>query len=106
MRRPAILSVINNQRGIALLMAISVVSLILYLAMEVMYETNVEYVVNAQSFNRLKSYYAAKSGVDISLLRVKVYNQIKKQTGGNAGPMGPFLDQIWKFPLMWPLPIV
>lgn len=93
---------IDNRKGIALIMAVSAVSLLIYLAMEVMYDSNVEYVVNSQALNRTKAYYAALAGVDVSMLRIKTYLQIKKKMGKMASSM-PFLEQIWKFPLIWPL---
>ncbi len=95
---------IQNQRGIALIMAVSAVGLLIYIAMEVMYDSNVEYVVNSQSLNGLKAYYAAKAGMDISLLRVKIYQTVKQKLGANASQI-PFLEQIWQFPLVWPLEI-
>ena len=59
-----------NNRGVALLIAIFSLALMILVAMEVSYETNVEYVVASQKVNRLKAYYAAKAGVELSLLRV------------------------------------
>lgn len=95
---------INNTRGIALIMAVSAVSLLIYIAMEVMYDSNVEYLVNSQSLASLKAYYAAKAGLDISLLRIKIYQTVKQKMGKNASQI-PFLEQIWRFPLIWPLDI-
>lgn len=94
----------RNQRGVALIMAISALALISYLAMEIMYEATVEYTVNAQALNRIKAYYAAKAGLDISLLRIKIYQTIKNKTQGmDTGPYGQYIDEIWRFPFMWPM---
>lgn len=95
---------ISNTKGIALIMAVSAVSLLIYIAMEVMYDSNVEYLVNSQALSGLKAYYAAKAGMDISLLRIKIYQTVKQKMGSNASQI-PFLEQIWRFPLVWPLEI-
>ncbi|GIL17799.1 MAG: hypothetical protein BroJett040_15500 [Oligoflexia bacterium] len=91
-----------NQKGMALIMAVFTVVLITYLVTEVTYETNVEYLVNSQSMNRLRAYYAAKSGMELSLLRIKIYSKVQQQFGKQLGPQAKMLDLIWSFPFMWP----
>ncbi len=95
---------INNRRGIAIITAIAALTLMTYLAMEVMYDTHVEYLVNAQQINRIKAYYAARSGIEVSLLRLKMYQSIVTKLGKNL-PADGMVDEIWKFPFMWPLEI-
>ena len=93
---------LQNNRGVALLMAIFTVILIMYLVMEVSYESNVDYVANSQAVNRLKAYYAAKSGVEISLLRLQIYKKVQKQFGKQLGSQAQMLDTIWNLPFAWP----
>ncbi|MGZ3775496.1 MAG: general secretion pathway protein GspK [Pseudobdellovibrionaceae bacterium] len=95
---------LQNNRGIALMLAIACLMLIMYFANEVSYDSNVEYLVNSQGLNRIKAYYAAKSGLQLSLLRIKIYQQAQSKFGAQLGN-SPLLDQIWKFPFAWPLPI-
>ncbi|MCB0370106.1 MAG: general secretion pathway protein GspK [Bdellovibrionales bacterium] len=82
--------------------AVTALALMTYLAVEVTYDTQVEYIINSQELNRIKAYYAARSGIDISLLRIKIYQQIKQKLGKSI-PNLPMIEQIWQFPLMWPL---
>lgn len=93
---------LNNQKGAALLMALFSVTLIIFLAVEVSYETTVEYRVATADYHRLKAHYAAKAGVELSLLRIQLYQtvleQFKDQLKGNT----QFLDLIWTFPFSWP----
>ena len=105
MRTPAALRVLNNRKGVGLVMAIAVVVLISYIAMEVSYDSLVEYNVNANALNRLKAYYAARAGVDLSLLRIKIFQQASGQFGKQMGGASEMLDEIWKFPFAWPVPI-
>lgn len=94
---------IKNQKGVALMIAISALMLIMYLAMEITYDSTVEYTVNSQNLNRIKAYYAAKSGMEIALLRIKIYQQARDQFGAQLGSNASMLDEIWKFPFAWPL---
>lgn len=105
MRTPVALKLLNNNRGMALIMAITTVVLISWIAMEVSYDSLVEYNVNSASLNRLKAYYAARSGVELSLLRIKTYQQAQAQFGKQLGSASGMLDQIWKFPFAWPVPV-
>lgn len=86
------------------MLAIACLMLIMYFANEVSYDSNVEYLVNSQGLNRVKAYYAAKSAMQLSLLRIKIYQQAQSKFGAQLGN-SPLLDQIWKFPFAWPLPI-
>jgi general secretion pathway protein K len=93
----------GNQRGVALLIAIFTMMFIFYLVTEILYDSNVEYVVHAQSVSRLKAYYAARSGMQLSLLRIKIYQQVAKQFGSKAqGEQKKLLDMIWSMPFAWP----
>ncbi len=98
------LFILKSQKGVALLMAISSLMLILYIAMEVMYDSNVEYVVNSNAIHRLKAYYAARSAMEISLLRVKIYQIAQNKLGKNLGDQAKILEEIWRFPFAWPPP--
>jgi general secretion pathway protein K len=94
---------LKNEKGVAIILAIFTVTLILYLVTEVTYETSVEYGIHAQSVSKLKAYYAAKSGVQLSLLRIKVYSQVMRSLQGKANPqILKMLDLIWSFPFVWP----
>lgn len=94
---------IRNKKGVALIMATSAITLMAWLSTEITYDSSVEYTVNSQNLNRIKAYYAAKSAVNLGLLRVKIYQQV---AGSPVGPqLSQFIDEIWKFKLIWPIPI-
>lgn len=106
--RPAFKNLVKplrNQRGMALMLAVACMVMITFIAMEVIYDSRVEYEVNSQTLNRLKAFYAAKSGMQLSLLRIKTYQQVQTQYGSMLGSNAKMLDQIWQFPMAWPLPI-
>src|SRR5262249_3710668 len=91
-----------NQKGMALLIALFAMTLMTFIAVEVSYDTSVDYVVAAQAVNRIRAYYAAKSGVELSLLRIMIYKQVMASLGDSLGANKNMLDPIWQFPFMWP----
>jgi general secretion pathway protein K len=95
---------LGNNRGIALLVAIFCVILISFLATEVSFDATSEYLIAAEEVKRVQAYYAAKAGVQISLLRINIYQQIKQQFGEQAKAAGVdgVLEQIWQMPFVWP----
>lgn len=95
-------SPLKNQRGVALMMAIFATSLMIFLAVEVSYDTNVEYMVASQQVNRLKAYYAAKAGAEMSLLRILIYKKAMAQFGEQLKGNEAMLDPIWQMPFAWP----
>jgi general secretion pathway protein K len=68
-----------------------------------MYETNVELAVSSQAVNQVKAHYAAKAGVEISLLRLHIFRKAAAMTDGMIP--SSMLDMIWQTPFMWP-PVV
>lgn len=93
----------RNQKGVAMILAVSTLALLVWLAQEVSQESLVEYTINAQGMNRLKAYYAARAGVELSLLRIKVYQQVQAKLGKQLGSQAAMIDEIWRFPFAWPL---
>ena len=81
-------------------MAIFCVTMLMVIATEVMYETNVELAVSAQSVNTVKAHYAATAAVEISLLRIFIYRKAASMVGDS--PIRSMLDPIWQMPFAWP----
>lgn len=97
LRRP-----LRNQRGVAMLIAIFSLILMVFLANEVSYDATVEYLVASQQVNRLKAYYAAKAGVEISLLRILIYKKILSAFADQIKGNEAMLDPVWQLPFSWP----
>jgi general secretion pathway protein K len=84
------------------MMAIVSMILLTFIITEISYETSVDYVIASQQVQRIQARYAAKSGVELSLLRIQLYKQAMAAFGEALGPNKSMLDPIWKFPFMWP----
>lgn len=96
---------VTNQKGVALLMAMSSLLMMTFIAVEVQYGTQVEALSANQAINRLKAYYSAKAGVELSLYRILMYRKASGQFGKMLGENSQLLDKIWQIPLSWPLPV-
>lgn len=93
---------LRSQAGMALMIALFAITLMGIVISEVTYDTSVDYVVANHQVNRLKAYYAAKSAVELSLLRIMLYKQAVVAFGDSLGANKGMLDPIWAFPFMWP----
>lgn len=104
MKKTHFIKTMASEKGAALMLAVSTMTLLLVIATEVMFETSVEYVVSSQSVNQVKAYWAARAGVEMSLLRIHIYRQALA-LGADKLPDPSILDEIWKQPFLWPPPI-
>jgi general secretion pathway protein K len=95
---------IKNQKGIALILAMFTIVMVSFIASEISYETQVEAIVNGQAIHRVKAYYAARAGIELSLLRIKIYHQVLQQLPEQAKSIvkPELLDMIWNMPFSWP----
>ena len=96
--------ILKANKGSALMIAIFSVSFMIIIATQVMYVTSVEFVLSSKSVDQVKAYYAAKAGLEMSLLRIQMFRKAKAMIGDSL-PDKTILDQIWQFPFAWP-PIV
>ncbi|MBC7692459.1 MAG: general secretion pathway protein GspK [Methylotenera sp.] len=102
----------SNQSGIALFMVLSAITILSLLVTEFTYVTQVNSRMAFDSLDQIKAHYLAKSGLKLSLLRLKAYQQVVayagKQTGGNAGAQAAvpkqIIEKIWSFPFFYPIP--
>lgn len=92
---------LKNQKGVAILMALAFIMLMSFLAVEVSYDTRVEYQIASGDLDRLKAYYNAKAGMEFSLFRIHLYRTAMAQFGSQI-PNPAMLDLIWQFPFAWP----
>ncbi len=93
----------SQQKGMALILALFTVLIVAFLATEITKETVLEYQISNSEIKRIRAYYAAKSGVDISLLRIQLYQTILAHFGKQIGDNSHIADLIWNFPFTWPI---
>jgi general secretion pathway protein K len=94
--------ILKSQKGMALIIALFAIMIMTFLAFEISYNSHVEMAVGSTHLDQLRAFYLAKSGVQISLLRVYVYKSVIKRFGKDLGSNKSALDIIWSFPFAWP----
>jgi general secretion pathway protein K len=92
----------RNERGVALIITLFSIMVMTFLAFEISYNARVEMAVGASNLDRLRAYYLAKSGVQLSILRLSAYKTAVQRFGAQLGPNKSALDMIWQFPFAWP----
>ncbi len=55
-----------SKKGVALIMAMTTLILMVWVASEVSTDSTIEYVVNSQEINRIKAFYSARSSLDLA----------------------------------------
>lgn len=92
----------SKRSGVALILAITSLMFMVYIASEVTKDSAVEYIVNSKEITRLKAYYAARSSMQLALLRIKIFQQATQLPLPES--MSSQINLIWQFPFAWPLP--
>lgn len=69
----------KNQSGIALLLVISAIVLLTMLSVEFAYNSQVEYHLALRQKERLQAYYLAQSAFQMTLMELKMGNQVQSQ---------------------------
>ena len=93
---------LKQSKGLALIMVLSGTVLVVSIIQETIFDTQAEYRSTVSELHSLKAYYAAKAGMEISLLRIKNYRSIMKNYGNTLQSFQSYIDLIWKIPFSWP----
>jgi type II secretory pathway component PulK len=100
----------RDSSGIALFMVIASISVLAILVTEFTYIAQVSQMIAFGGLDQAKAHYLAKSGLKISLLRLKAYQQVKTLVGSMGGAAGAsvvpksLIQKIWNFPFFYPIP--
>ena len=105
----------SRQRGMVLMLVLTMIVFLVAIVQQMAFNTSVEFKNGASHFHGLKAYYAAKSGLELTLLKILIYKQAqnvlnkKQQDLGNNPSVQAMSDYIqsqmhllWKPPLVWP----
>ena len=70
-----------------------------------LFDSQVEYISSRRFINELKARYNVQSGMELSLLRVKVFKEVQRALAGEKQEslLKPYVDFIWREPVAWPL---
>lgn len=107
----------DAQQGVALFIVVAAVAMLSLLVVEFTYVSKVNHIMSANSMDRVKALYMAKTGFKLSLLRLKAYQHVRslgdaKGKNGGSSPLASIakaipqgvIEKIWSFPLIFPIP--
>jgi type II secretory pathway component PulK len=112
MRRSEDRPSLRDQRGVALFMVIGAIAVLSILVTEFTYIAQVNQRMAYDGLEQLRAHYLAKTGLKLSLLRLKAYQNVKGVVGSSAGGASAMaamippslIEKIWSFPFLFPIP--
>ncbi len=100
----------SGRDGVALFMVLAAVSMLAILVTEFTYTAQVNQKIAYDGLDQLKAHYLAKTGLKLSLLRLKAYQNVKNAVAGASGGGAvpglnrQLVEKIWSFPFFYPIP--
>jgi hypothetical protein len=104
----------GGESGIALFMVVSAMAILSILAVDMTYVAGVNQRMSYDGLDQVRAHYLAKTGLKLSLLRLKAYQQVQalvgkatdgqESKGGVPGVPKLLLERIWSFPFFFPIP--
>ena len=101
--------ILGNESGVAMLMALTSITILAVLAGELIYETEVYHKIVFNSLDQLRAQELAKSGLKLARLQTlagKKANQALAELGKAAPISQVDVDRIWQTPLLLPPPVL
>ena len=98
----------QQKKGAALIAVLAISTILLSFIQNVWINSRLEHSSSYQQLTELKLRYSARSGMEVSLLRLFIYKEADKMISSNkqvASLAKPYMDLIWSVPFIWPLPI-
>ena len=105
----------SRQRGMVLMLVMTMIVVLVIIVQQIAFNTSVELKNGASHFHGLKAYYAAKSGLELTLLKIFIYkktqeflNTKSKKFQNNpsvqmmTGHIQSQMYLFWKPPMFWP----
>ncbi len=97
-----------NNKGIALFMVMSSILILTTIMMSFTYFSKVNKIRAYNMIDQMQARLAAESGVEISMARLKLYQEIYNQVQANAQlkkvATPDLVNQIWQIPFIYPFP--
>ena len=103
----------KDTSGIALFMVIASISVLAILVTEFVYIAQINQKIAFGALDQIQAFYTAKSGLKISLLRLKAYQQMRDASSKLANLQGApskgglpksLIEKIWSLPFIYPIP--
>ena len=109
MIRKELKKILNNERGIALMMIMTAIILLMAIYGEFTFESKISRIKATNILDRSQAKLLAESGMQLAVTRLRLYKEAfnKIQGNANAKNMVPaqLLNQLWEVPFIYPIPV-
>jgi hypothetical protein len=101
--------ILNNQRGIALMMIMTAIILLMAIYGEFTFESKISRIKATNILDRSQAKLLAESGLQLAVTRLRLYkeayNKIQSNPSAKNMVQAQLLNQLWEVPFIFPIPV-
>jgi general secretion pathway protein K len=101
--------ILNNQRGVALMMIMTSIILLMAIYGEFTFESKISRIKATNIMDRSQAKLLAESGLQLAMARLKLYkeafNKLEQNSSAKQQVPPQLLNQLWEVPFIYPVPI-
>lgn len=109
MKKTELSQILNNQRGVALIMIMTAIIILMGVYGQFTFESKISRIKATNILDRAQAKLLAESGLQMAMARLRLYKEAynKVQSNPEAKKMVPpqLLNQLWEVPFIYPIPI-
>lgn len=102
-------AILNNQRGIALMMIMTAIILLMAIYGEFTFESKISRLKATNILDKSQAKLLAESGLQLAVTRLRLYkeayNKVQSNQAAKDMVQGQLLNQLWEVPFMFPIPV-
>ena len=101
--------ILNNQRGVALMMIMTAILILMAIYGEFTFESKISRIKATNVMDRSQAKLLAESGLQMAMTRLKLYKEAFNKLESNPTAKGQvppqLLNQLWEVPFIFPIPL-
>lgn len=101
--------ILNNQRGVALMMIMTAIILLMAIYGEFTFESKIARLKATNILDKAQAKLLAESGLQMAMTRLRLYKEAYNTVQNNANiknmVQGQLLNQLWEVPFIFPIPV-
>lgn len=101
--------ILNNQRGVALMLIITAMVFLMAIYGEFTFESKISRIKATNVMDRSQAKLLAESGLQLAMARLKLYkeafNKLESNSAAKQQVPAQLLNQLWELPFIFPVPV-
>jgi general secretion pathway protein K len=101
--------ILNNQRGVALMLIITAMVFLMAIYGEFTFESKISRIKATNVMDRSQAKLLAESGLQLAMARLKLYkeafNKLESNPSAKQSVPPQLLNQLWELPFIFPIPV-